>query len=168
MLVLPPKKYIASFDVDAHNNPEMDASIEIDEKLNQQALLAGYRLGSKNKSENSLLSKLPSPNNYNFFIWKGLEDNLNPVGSCYHDLEEELTNGVIEFLQAHQIQCIILGGSLLETSVQQTAKQLRMKGFEVIINLEACVVKGPSLAKKAIQECLELHIKVIKSIDELK
>ena len=37
-----------------------------------------------------LLDDLPQPRDYDFFVWKGVEVDMHPYGSCYHDHAEKL------------------------------------------------------------------------------
>ena len=36
-----------------------------------------------------LIDGLPHPAEYDFFVWKGIELDMHPFGSCYHDLAEK-------------------------------------------------------------------------------
>jgi nicotinamidase/pyrazinamidase len=84
------------------------------------------------------IAGLPHPSEYDFFVWKGVELDMHPYGSCFHDLAENLSTGVIEFLQAHQIDTIILGGLATDYCVKNTVIQLLKSNFKVIVNLGAC------------------------------
>jgi nicotinamidase/pyrazinamidase len=46
-----------------------------------------------------LLDGLPKPQQYDYFVWKGIESDLHPFGACYHDVSELRTTGVIEVLK---------------------------------------------------------------------
>ena len=86
-----------------------------------------------------LLDGLPKPTEYDFFVWKGVSPDLHPYGACYHDLKEQLSTGVIEFLRCNQITDVIVGGLATDFCVATTAKQLAKTGlFNVIINMPAC------------------------------
>lgn len=101
-----------------------------------------------------LLDGLPKVTDYDYFVWEGIELDLHPYGACYHDHHEKLSTGVIEYLQAHHISTVIVGGLATDYCVKTTALQLRRAGFEVIINLGAC--RG--LAEKSMQLALqEMH-----------
>jgi nicotinamidase/pyrazinamidase len=84
-----------------------------------------------------LLATLPRPIDYDFFVWKGVELDLHPYGACYHDLANQKSTGVIEYLQLRKIQCVLVGGLALDYCVATTARQLRHAGFDVVINLAA-------------------------------
>lgn len=85
-----------------------------------------------------LLDGLPSPNDYNYFVWKGVETDLHPYGACYHDIQERRSTGVIQVLRAEQITTVIAGGLALDFCVKATVMQLINAGFEVILYLPAC------------------------------
>jgi len=89
-----------------------------------------------------LLDGLPKETDYNLVIYKGLEKNMHPYGAAYHDLGEKFSTGLIEFLKYHQITNVLLGGLALDYCVLITAKQLAKKGFNVVVNLEACRALG--------------------------
>ncbi len=84
-----------------------------------------------------LLAGLPNPTEYDFFVWKGMEPDLHPYGACYHDIREELSTGVIEFLQQNQVDTVIVGGLAFDFCVKTTALQLVKAGFFVVIYLPA-------------------------------
>ena len=50
-----------------------------------------------------LLPGLPHPGDYDFFVWKGIEPDMHPYGCCYHDLDESLSTGLIEYLSVQQV-----------------------------------------------------------------
>ncbi len=85
-----------------------------------------------------LIDSLPKPEEYDYFIWKGVELDLHPYGACYHDLQETLSTGVIEFLHAHAIKAVIVGGLATDHCVKNTVLQLRRVNIDVLVNLAAC------------------------------
>jgi nicotinamidase/pyrazinamidase len=84
-----------------------------------------------------LLKGLPETTEYDFFIWKGMEPDLHPYGACYHDIREELSTGVIEFLKQKDVQKVVIGGLAFDFCVKTTALQLAKAGFSVAIYLQA-------------------------------
>ena len=64
-----------------------------------------------------LLDGLPNVLDYDFFVWKGIELDLHPYGACYHDVAEQRSTGVIEFLKQRQVTHVIVGGLALEFCV---------------------------------------------------
>ena len=114
-----------------------------------------------------LLDGLPAPENYDFFVWKGVEPHLHPYGACYHDLHNRLSTGVIEFLHSKNINLIIVGGLATDYCVANTAKQLKNAGFHVIVNLGACRGVATDSTEKTIDEFTKLNIVMINSASEL-
>ncbi|MFI4937628.1 MAG: isochorismatase family protein [Candidatus Berkiellales bacterium] len=196
MISIAPKKFVASFDVDAQYSftPSCPDELPVPEgeeivaELNHQAKFAQYRLGSKEghsakaiwvtqknipaqtplQGENvdcywplhcvpgtkgfELIQGLPHPSHYDFFVWKGIEPDMHPYGSCFHDFKEKLSTGVIEFLRQKGVTTIIVGGLTTEFCVRKTALQLLQAGFKTIINLAACRGVNEEPTKKALEE----------------
>jgi nicotinamidase/pyrazinamidase len=95
-----------------------------------------------------LLESLPRPAEYDYFVWKGVEPDMHPYGACYHDLQDRMSTGVIEFLRAQQVRFVLVGGLALDYCVATTALQLQRAGFTVIVNLAACRgIAEPSCAQ---------------------
>ena len=63
---------------------------------------------------------------------------MHPYGACFHDLQDRLSTGAIEFLRANGVSTVLVGGLATDYCVCTTALQLRRAGFEVIVNLGAC------------------------------
>lgn len=211
MLKIGPKAFIASFDVDAQNGftelcpdelPILTGQ-NIVSALNAQALLAKYRLGSKdahpanpdwlaseahpafsdNHAKNmrhywpkhcvpgtegfESIAGLPHPSDYDYFIWKGVEPDMHPYGACYHDLNEKLSTGVIEFLHLKHITTVLVGGLATDVCIKITVLQLLKVGFKVILNLDACRGLTPAATVLAIEEMKAGGAKIIASTDEL-
>lgn len=66
-----------------------------------------------------------------------MEPTLHPYGMCYHDIEESLSTGVIEYLRETNIKLVIVGGLAAEYCVKTTITQLVKAGFTVILNKSA-------------------------------
>lgn len=108
-----------------------------------------------------LIEGLPKPVDYDFFVWKGVELDMHPYGACYHDLGDQLSTGVIEYLKIKAIETVIVGGLATEYCVKTTALQLRAAGFEVIVNLEACRGMTEDSVNMAIKEMKLAGITII-------
>ena len=101
-------------------------------------------------------------------IWKGIEPDLHPYGACYHDLEEKLSTGLIEWLESKKVTTIIIGGLATDYCVKTTALQLqRTSKFKVIVNLSACRGIAPDTTASSIQEMNEAGILVVKETEAL-
>src|SRR5690606_1573504 len=57
-----------------------------------------------------LIENLPHPSEYDFFIYKGIEPDMHPYGACYHDLQNRLSTGLIEFLKINAVDVVLVGG----------------------------------------------------------
>ena len=115
----------------------------------------------------ALISGLPHPKDYDYFIWKGIEPDMHPYGACYHDHAKKLSTGVIEYLLANKIKFIVIGGLALDYCVKTTALQLTQAGFVVILNLAATRSIAAHTAAQALKEMRAAEIKIISSIAEL-
>ena len=114
-----------------------------------------------------LLDGLPTPLDYDFFVWKGVEPDLHPYGACYHDLAEKRSTGVIEFLRQNSVELVLVGGLALDYCVKTTALQLRRAGFKVIVHLPACRAIASETADAACIAMREQGILLSASQDEL-
>ena len=113
-----------------------------------------------------LLDELPSPYDYDYFVWKGVEPDLHPYGACYHDLHGKLSTGVIEYLKSQQVQQVIVGGLALDFCVKTTALQLAATGFKVIVHLPACRAISEEGATQAIEQMQHAGIAVTATREE--
>ena len=107
-----------------------------------------------------LIDGLPHPAEYDFFVWKGIELDMHPYGSCYHDLAEKVSTGVIEYLRCHEVKTVIVGGLATDYCVKITALQLCRAGFTVLLNRAACRGVAADTTEAAIQEMARAGIKI--------
>ncbi|MGE8100073.1 nicotinamidase [Pseudomonas fluorescens] len=114
----------------------------------------------------TLLDELPTPYDYDYFVWKGVEPDLHPYGACYHDLHGKLSTGVIEYLNSQGVKQVIVGGLALDFCVKTTALQLVAAGFKVIIHLPACRAISEEGATQAIQDMQQAGISVTATREE--
>jgi nicotinamidase/pyrazinamidase len=114
-----------------------------------------------------LLDGLPKPEEYNYFVWKGIEKNLHPYGAIFHDLQNKLSTGIIEFLKVNNVKTVICGGLAIEYCLGLTAFQLKNAGFNVIVNLGASRGISPEAVTKTIQSFKEAGIIVVNSASEI-
>ncbi|MDO5638576.1 MAG: isochorismatase family protein [Neisseria sp.] len=85
------------------------------------------------------LPQLPEANNYHYLVHIGLEQHTHTYGACFHDMAENISTGLIEWLESRGADTLILGGLATEYCVQATALQLCWYGhWRVIVNLDAC------------------------------
>jgi nicotinamidase/pyrazinamidase len=115
-----------------------------------------------------LIQGLPHPSEYDYFVWKGIEPDMHPYGSCFHDLNETLSTGIIEFLKDKKVTTVIVGGLATDYCVKNTVTQLLRSNFQTIVNLGACRGLSVLTTELAIQEMQRKGAIVIASIDELQ
>lgn len=108
-----------------------------------------------------LLQGLPHPTEYDYFVWKGMEADLHPYGACYHDIKEELSTGVIEFLKQNDVGTVIVGGLAFDFCVKTTVIQLERAGFQVIVYLgatRALTSEGYQETKKELEQMPNIRL----------
>lgn len=115
-----------------------------------------------------LLAELPQPLEYDYFVWKGVEPDLHPYGACFHDLDNKLSTGVIEYLKAKGIKRVIVGGLALDYCVKTTVMQLVTAGFEVVLYLPACRGISEEGSEKALAEMKAAGVLIVENQQELK
>jgi len=115
-----------------------------------------------------LIDGLPKPIDYDFFVWKGVELDLHPYGACYHDLNDKMSTGVIEYLRMNGIENVIVGGLATDYCVKATVFQLLNAGFRVIVNLEACRGVAQDTVDAAISEMKQAGVEVVENTQELR
>jgi nicotinamidase/pyrazinamidase len=112
------------------------------------------------------IPEIPDITDYDYVVWKGIETNLHPYGACFHDLAENLSTGLIEWLQIKKVTDVIVGGLAIDYCVKTTALQLqRSKHFNIYVNLEACRSINQATAKSV---CKEMRVAGITIVDNLK
>ncbi len=114
-----------------------------------------------------LLPGLPRPWEYDYFVWKGVEPEMHPYGACYHDLDERLSTGVIEFLRARGIGTVLAGGLALDYCVKTTALQLAAAGFKVIVNRAASRGLAAQTTAAALAAMRSAGIMIVPNLDDL-
>ena len=115
-----------------------------------------------------LLDTLPKPSEYDYFVWKGVEPDMHPYGACFHDLQDRLSTGAIEFLLQRGVSTVLVGGLATDYCVCTTALQLRRAGFEVIVNLGACRGITPETCAQAEEKLRLSGVRLIGSATELQ
>lgn len=99
-----------------------------------------------------LVEGLPDVTDYDFFVWKGVEMDIHPYGACFHDLEERLSTGVIEFLKSKGIATVLVGGLAFDFCIKTTALQLQHAGFQVYVNRAATRGLAESSVASAVED----------------
>lgn len=107
-----------------------------------------------------LIPGLPAVHNYDFFVYKGLERNMHPYGACYHDLQNRISTGVIEYLEHEEVGLVLVGGLALDYCVKTTAIQLS-NVFKVVVYRPACRAVDEATGAAAIEEMTNNGIIVV-------
>ena len=85
------------------------------------------------------LPGLPEPEQYDFLVYKGVENNMHPYGACYHDLGNTISTGLLEWLTVNGAEHVLVGGLATDYCVKDTVLQLCGHGqWQVLVNLAAC------------------------------
>lgn len=113
------------------------------------------------------LDGLPSPTEYAFMVYKGVEPDLHPYGACYHDLGNTQSTGVIEFLRSKFVERVLVGGLAQEFCVATTAYQLKDAGFEVVLYVPACRALNAEAGAKALIEMRNAGIVIAETEEQL-
>lgn len=112
---------------------------------------------------------LPAVTDYDHVIWKGIEPDLHPYGACFHDLQEKLSTGLIEWLVAKGVSTVIIGGLATDYCVKTTALQLQKSGyFKVIVNLTACRGIAPETTQQACADMKQAGIIIAQDLTALQ
>ena len=86
------------------------------------------------------------------FVWKGVEPDMHPYGACYHDLANQCTTGIIEFLKVHEVDTMIVGGLATDYCVKATALDAIAAGYEVDLIVDLCRGVSPDTTESALEE----------------
>lgn len=115
-----------------------------------------------------LLDGLPSAQDYDYCVWKGVDPEFHPYGACYHDISEKLSTGLIEWLQAKGATMIIVGGLATDYCVKSTVLQLLKGGtWKVVVNASACRGIAPETVEAAWNEMYEFGAIVLENAQEI-
>lgn len=117
---------------------------------------------------NELLTGLPDVSDYDMLVMKGCEPTMHPYGACYHDLEEHISTGVIEFLESKCIDIVIVGGLAFDFCVKTTIDQLVNAGFTVIVNMEATEAVSKEDVSSVKSDLEEKGVIVVDTCEELE
>lgn len=122
-----------------------------------------------------LLDGLPKMTEYDFFVGKGFEPDLHPYSACYHNMAKTISTGIIEWLNAHRVSTVVVGGLALNVEenplcVGHTVMDLSRAGFQVILNLGAVRGLGSKEGQEKFVEMLrnEYGILVVNSYKDIE
>lgn len=114
-----------------------------------------------------LVDGLPAIDDYDYYVWQGVELDMHPYGVCYHDFNEKLSTGIIEYLRLNNIDTVIVGGLATDYCVKTSVLQLLNAGFKVVVNLAACRGVSELTTQQAIDEMQASGAQFIQSAREL-
>lgn len=112
-----------------------------------------------------LIPGLPKITEYDFVVFKGVEPNLHPYSGVFHDLEKQLTTGLVEYYRSMKIDTVIVGGLAMDYCLLETAIDLVNCGLKVIVNLSATRAIGD--IDTAMIEMKSHGIRFINSVNDL-
>lgn len=116
-----------------------------------------------------LLDGLPKETDYDFCVWKGVSPDLHPYGACYHDFQEKLSTGLIEWLRDKKAKTLIVGGLATDYCVKTSIMQLVGKGdWQIILNLAACRGIAADTTKAALDEMQKAGVIILENALKIK
>lgn len=115
-----------------------------------------------------LLDGLPAASEYDYCIWKGVDPEFHPYGACFHDIEEKLSTGLLEWLRSKNVKVIIVGGLATDYCVKTTVLQLLKGGdWRVIVNAAACRGIAPDTVETAWNEMMDAGAVVLENAEDI-
>ena len=116
---------------------------------------------------NLLVPGLPGLSEYDLVVRKGQDPLRHPYGSCYRDLAEQDSSGLIEWLRERQVETLIVGGLATDYCVKTTVLQLLRAKFRVVVNLGGCRGVAAGTSEAAIEEMRAAGAECVSSSAEL-
>lgn len=116
---------------------------------------------------NLLIPGLPALEDYDLVVRKGFDPLKHPYGACYHDLAENESTGLIEWLREQSVTSLIVGGLATDYCVKTSVLQLCRAGFRVIVNLAGCRGVAAGTSEAAIVEMREAGVELADSSADL-
>ncbi len=118
-----------------------------------------------------LISGLPSIEDFDFIIYKGVECSIHPYSAVYHLLTNNnkgnrISTGIIEYLRNVGVDTVIILGLATNYCCMETEIDLKNAGFNVIVNLAGC--KGIGDINPSIEKMKSLGIKFVENSDEIE
>lgn len=117
---------------------------------------------------NELLPGMPKVEEFDFFVYKGIQPNLHPYGFAYHDLHDKISTGVIEWLKCNNIEQVVMCGIAIDYCLSTSALQIVKAGFNTYVVLEASAGIGEETTNNAINKMNDNGIVIVNTVDKLK
>ncbi|HAS6393419.1 TPA: isochorismatase family protein [Vibrio vulnificus] len=115
-----------------------------------------------------LLPGLPAIREYDFQMNKGIDPDAHPYGAFYHDQADTLSTGGIEFLRAHGMDTVLVGGLALDFCVKKSIEQLVAADFKVILNLASTRAVFPENNPQVLSYLTALGVICIDDVNQLQ
>jgi len=131
----------------------------VDIRWNQHCVVGTYGF--------ELIDGLPSPSEYDFLVYKGVEKDMHPYSPIYHDLKKTISTGVIEMAKSLGVDTFIVGGLAIDYCVKEAIIDLKNVGFNVILNLASSRGIGENL-ESLYEEFEKLGVIIIKDSSDLR
>lgn len=115
------------------------------------------------------LPGLPEPEQYDFLVYKGVENHMHPYGACYHDLAARISTGLLEWLTIKGATHIFVGGLATDYCVKNTVLQLceYSKDWQVWVNLGACRGIAAETVATAIEDMRQAGATIVDNSSQL-
>lgn len=115
-----------------------------------------------------LLDGLPQTKEYDYCVWKGVDPELHPYGACFHDIEEKLSTGLLEWLKCKGADMIIVGGLATDYCVKTMVLQLLKGGkWKIIVNAAACRGIAPDTVNAAWKEMSDAGAVILENTEKI-
>ena len=115
-----------------------------------------------------LLDGLPKTKEYDYCVWKGVDPELHPYGACFHDIEEKLSTGLLEWWKCKGADMVIVGGLATDYCVKTTVLQLLKGGkWKVIVNAAACRGIAPDTVNAAWKEMSDAGAVILENTEKI-
>ena len=116
------------------------------------------------------LPGLPEPEQYDFLVYKGVENNMHPYGACYHDLGNTISTGLLEWLTVNGAEHVLVGGLATDYCVKNTVLQLCAynPNWTVWLNLAACRGIAAETVTSALAEMRAAGAKIVDNSHALR
>ena len=111
---------------------------------------------------------MPQTKEYDYCVWKGVDPELHPYGACFHDIEEKLSTGLLEWLKCKGADTVIVGGLATDYCVKTTVLQLLKGGkWKVIVNVAACRGIAPDTVNAAWKEMSDAGAVILENTEKI-
>ena len=111
---------------------------------------------------------LPSAKEYDYCVLKGVDPELHPYGACFHDIEEKLSTGLIEWLRCQNADTLSAVWQRIIVRRQQFYSCLKAGLESHQVNQAACRGIAPETVESAWQGKRSAGAVVLENAEEIK